>query len=114
VLDNVAPWIVAGCAAGWCLTDAVVYTQLRLLAAWPDSLIARKCGPTGAERASALAQRVLNAGRPGDEGYSYELGELDFWMRSDGNRRNPGTTADLIAAGLFVVLREGLIQPPYR
>jgi triphosphoribosyl-dephospho-CoA synthase len=114
VLDNVAPWVVEGCAAGWCLTDAVVYTQLRLLAAWPDSLIARKCGPSVAELASALAKRVLNAGRPGDEDYSYELGELDFWMRCDGNRRNPGTTADLIAAGLFVVLREGLIQPPYR
>jgi triphosphoribosyl-dephospho-CoA synthase len=30
--------------------------------------------------------------------------ELDFWMRSDGRRRNPGTSADLIAAGLAVGL----------
>ncbi len=114
VLDHVVPWLVEGCATGWRLTDAVIYTQLRVLAAWPDSLIARKCGLPVAERASSLAQRVLKAGRPGDEAYYEELGELDFWMRSDGHRRNPGTTADLIAAALFVVLREALIQPPFR
>jgi triphosphoribosyl-dephospho-CoA synthase len=85
-----------------------------MLAAYPDSLIARKCGPETAARAAAIAQRVLAAGMPGDEDYLLELGEFDFWLRSDGNRRNPGTTADLIAAGLFVVLREGLIRPPYR
>jgi triphosphoribosyl-dephospho-CoA synthase len=114
VLQPVAAWIVEGCAAGWSLTDAVIHTQLRMLAAYPDSLIARKCGPEAAERAAAIALRVLNAGSPGDEDYFYELGELDFWLRSDGNRRNPGTTADLIAAGLFVVLRDGLIRPPFR
>jgi triphosphoribosyl-dephospho-CoA synthase len=114
VLDQIVPWLVEGHAAGWPLTDAVVHAQLRVLEAWPDSLIARKCGPPIAECASALAHRVLQAGRPGDEAYFYELGELDFWMRSDGHRRNPGTTADLIAAGLFVVLREALVPPPYR
>lgn len=114
VLQTVAPWIVEGCAGGWSLTDAVIHTQLRMLATYPDSLIARKCGPEAAERAAAIAQRVLNAGRPGDDEYFYELAELDFWLRSDGNRRNPGTTADLIAAGLFVVLRDGLIRPPFR
>jgi len=114
VLQTVAPWIVDGCAAGWTLTDAVIHTQLRLLVAYPDSLIARKCGRQTAERAAAIAQRVLNAGEPGDEDYFAELGELDFWLRSDGHLRNPGTTADLIAAGLFVVLREGLVRPPYR
>jgi triphosphoribosyl-dephospho-CoA synthase len=114
ILEQAAPWIVQGCAAGWPLTDAIIHAQLRLLAAWPDSLIARKCGPSVAEHGSALAQRVLQAGVPGDADYLYELGELDFWMRSDGNRRNPGTTADLIAAGLFVVLRENLIRPPFR
>ena len=32
--------------------------------------------------------------------------EYDFWLRADGHRRNPGTTADVIAAALFVLLRE--------
>jgi triphosphoribosyl-dephospho-CoA synthetase len=31
-------------------------------------------------------------------------GELDGFLRSEGHRRNPGTTADLIAATLFVKL----------
>jgi len=114
VLNQAALWIVEGRAAGWSLSDTIIHAQLRLLAAWPDSLIARKCGLPVAERASALAQRVLRAGLPGDADYLYEVGELDFWLRSAGNRRNPGTTADLIAAGLFVVLRENLIQPPFR
>jgi triphosphoribosyl-dephospho-CoA synthase len=114
VLQQAAVWIAAGCADGWPLSDAIVQAQLRLLAAWPDSLIARKCGRAVAEQAAARAQRVLDAGLPGDADYLDELGELDFWLRSDGNRRNPGTTADLIAAGLFVVLRENLIQPPFR
>jgi triphosphoribosyl-dephospho-CoA synthase len=32
---------------------------------------------------------------------------LDRWLRRDGNRLNPGTSADLIAASLFVCLLEG-------
>ncbi|MFC1759755.1 triphosphoribosyl-dephospho-CoA synthase [Planctomycetota bacterium] len=49
----------------------------------------------------------------GSETYNAALADLDFWLRSDGNRRNPGTTADLIAAGLFVALLEELITPPF-
>jgi len=114
VLDQIVPWLVAGRAAGWPLTEAVIYTQLRVLEAWPDSLIARKCGLATAERTAGLAHRVLQAGCPGDEAYYDELAELDFWLRSDGNRRNPGTTADLLAAALFAAFRESLIQPPFR
>jgi triphosphoribosyl-dephospho-CoA synthase len=61
-----------------------------------------------------MAAGVLAAGSPGDDNYLRALSEFDFWLRSDGHRRNPGTTADLIAAGLFVVLRDELIEPPYR
>ena len=35
-----------------------------------------------------------------------ELARFDRWLRADGHRRNPGTTADLIAACLFVCLRD--------
>ena len=38
------------------------------------------------------------------------LADFDFWLRSDGHRRNPGTTADLIAAALFAGLRDGWID----
>jgi triphosphoribosyl-dephospho-CoA synthase len=111
VLSLVAPWICEGCAQGWTLTDAIIHTQMRLLGQFPDSLIARKCGSEVAAQVSAKAQAVLDAGGPGDEGYHQGLADLDFWLRCDGNRRNPGTTADLIAAGLFVALRDEKVKP---
>jgi triphosphoribosyl-dephospho-CoA synthase len=114
VLGLVAPAITQGVQAGWTLTDAVIHTHILLLSRFPDSLIARKCGLSVAEQASQLAQRVLDAGGPGDEDYLRAAADLDFWLRSDGNRRNPGTTADLIAAGLFVVLRDQTIGMPMR
>jgi len=33
--------------------------------------------------------------------------ELDQWLRTDGHQRNPGTSADLIAAGLFAAMLAG-------
>jgi triphosphoribosyl-dephospho-CoA synthase len=41
------------------------------------------------------------------------LGRADFddWLREGGHGRNPGTTADLVTAGLFVGLREGWLSP---
>ncbi len=36
-----------------------------------------------------------------EESYDEALADLDFWLRADGHQRIPGTTADLIAAGLF-------------
>ena len=42
------------------------------------------------------------------------LSDFDFWLRSDGHRRNPGTTADLVAAALFLALWEGQVAPPWR
>jgi triphosphoribosyl-dephospho-CoA synthase len=70
----------------------------------PDTLIARKRGPAEAAEAAARARRVLE-GRAA-------LAELDGWLRAEGNGRNPGATADLIAAGLFVLLREGTVPLP--
>jgi triphosphoribosyl-dephospho-CoA synthase len=114
VLREVAPWLVESVGQGWTLTDAIIHTQLRLISAYGDSLIARKCGIELARQASDRAAHVLSSGRPGQPDYLRELGEFDFWLRADGHRRNPGTTADLIAAGLFACLREGSIHPPRR
>jgi triphosphoribosyl-dephospho-CoA synthase len=110
VLNLVVPWLYEGQRAGWRLTDSIVHAHVRLMSQFPDSLIARKCGPDVARRSADLAAAVLAAGRVGDENYERGLAELDFWLRSDGRRRNPGTTADLLAAGLFVVLREQMID----
>jgi triphosphoribosyl-dephospho-CoA synthase len=114
VLDVLLPALVGGRARAWSLTDTIIHTHVKLLAEHPDSLIARKCGGEIARRASHIAARVLESGGPGEESYFEALADFDFWLRSDGNRRNPGTTADLIAAGLFAGLREGVLGPPWR
>lgn len=84
----------------------IVGLQLELLAQTPDSLIARKRGPALAEEATTRSREVLGAGWPATgEGHG-ELSRFDAWLRSDGNRLNPGTTADIIAAVLFAALRD--------
>lgn len=94
-------------------SDAVIQTHLKLMHEYPDTLIARKLGEEVANQAAALAGRVLKSGEPGDQTYLSELSDLDFWLRADGNRRNPGTTADMIGAALFVCLRRGTIRLPF-
>jgi triphosphoribosyl-dephospho-CoA synthase len=111
---RVVPRLAAGIGHGWGLSDAIVRTHLELMAEFPDSLIARKCGPSVAQESADRASNALAAGQPGDENYVVALADFDFWLRSDHHQRNPGTTADLIAAGLFAALREGIIKPPYR
>jgi len=114
VFGVAATGIVRGVDKGWRLMDAIVHTHVKLMSQFPDSLIARKYGDETVYRSAELASHVLEAGEPGDEDYHCSLSDLDFWLRSDHHRRNPGTTADLIAAGLFVLLRDEIIQPPYR
>ena len=94
------------------LRQSIVETHVRLIAKFGDSLIERKCGAdvsANASRLATLAVEQLNENNY--DGFHSALAELDFWMRRDGHRRNPGTTADLIAAGLFVGLAKGSISP---
>lgn len=84
-------------------TDAAIrHAQLLQLHRHGDSLIARKRGRQESEEAARLAGLV----RSGEASW----GELDGWLRAEGNARNPGATADLIAAGLFVLLSEGRVS----
>jgi triphosphoribosyl-dephospho-CoA synthase len=86
---------------------------LWLLARNPDTLIRRKLGLEEAEEASRRADHVLSLGWPRrPEGQEAVL-ELDAWLRARGNQRNPGATADLVTASLFVALREGTMQLPF-
>ena len=85
-------------------TDAVVQLFLTLLAQRPDTLIARKAGRDAAESVSTRARDVLALGGVlTPEGLS-AVDRLDEHLRTSGNRLNPGTTADLSAAALFVHL----------
>lgn len=94
------------------LGDAIVRAFLELLAREPDSLIARKCGAAMAREVSGAAQSVLDSLASGEDVYQGVLADFDFWLRSDGRRLNPGTTADLAAAALFVLLRDRRLDWP--
>lgn len=95
--DNVVP--VLSDAVGRCgdLLSGICDAHLQILATSPDSLIARKCGIQVANQVQQRAGMV----NPSD---LESRRQFDDWLRSDGNRMNPGTTADLIAAALFVLL----------
>jgi len=110
VLQIVAPRLGEPAPAERHLLDRITSVQLRLMAELPDSFIARKCGAAVAEESAARAGAVLASGAPGSSRFREARQEFDRWLRADGNRRNPGTTADLIAAGLFVGLRDGIIE----
>jgi triphosphoribosyl-dephospho-CoA synthase len=94
------------------LEGTVIYCCLHLMAHHADSLIARKRGSTDAEAARDRARRVLAAGWPREPRSRTELTEFDGWLRSESRGRNPGTSADLVAASLFVALREGIMTLP--
>jgi triphosphoribosyl-dephospho-CoA synthase len=94
------------------LEDAIIVCHLDLLVQYPDSLIARKCGLALAQEASRRAALVIGAGGPRTSTGRRACAEFDRWLRGDGHRRNPGTTADLVAACLFVALRQGIMQLP--
>ena len=111
VFEDISPWLEAA-AAKWTLPDAIVNTHVRLMANHPDTLISRKCGVADARHSSLLAKAALDCGEPGDEDYFTALTDMDFWLRSDGNRRNPGATADLIAAALYVLLMQDRLPRP--
>jgi triphosphoribosyl-dephospho-CoA synthase len=114
VLGDVVPRLEAALGSGTSLGEAIVRVHVELMSEYPDSLIARRRGVNVARESAGRAQKVLAAGRSGDEAYESALADLDFWLRSDGHHRNPGTTADLVAAGLFAALRDGMIKPPFR
>ena len=92
--------------------SAVIHLHLSLMALFPDSLIARKCGGMIAQESSRRAHAVLEAGPLPSVERRAALQEFDAWLRADGNRRNPGTTADLLAAILFAAVREDWVPLP--
>ena len=85
---------------------ATVELYLGLLAVVPDTLVARKRGRRAAERVSAGAASVLAAGGVRSDAGRAALHAFDASLRRDGNALNPGTTADLVTAVLYVALLE--------
>jgi len=73
----------------------------------PDSLIQRKAGRESAEKVSEKARRILEAGGTCTEEGNKMLWILDEELKREIGLLNPGTTADLTAASLFVLLLDG-------
>lgn len=111
VFDFVTPKLVENFEKLPSLADSIIHTHLQTMATFPDSLIARKLGQEAADKSAIAAQRVLDSGSPDSTNYLNALTDLDFWLRQLGNQRNPGTTADLIAAALYVGFWQGSILP---
>lgn len=113
VFDQVVPLLTESLPPYFPLSQRIVHAHVSLMAQTPDTLIARKNGAEMAQQSAVMAQRVIDAGPPMEDDYMQQLANLDFWLRCDGHKRNPGTTADLIAAGLFVCLRQEKIRAPF-
>jgi len=100
------PAVLAARREGLAWSDTVVEAYLALLDETPDTHIARKLGAAEAAAISLQAREVRAAGGTRSAEGRRALGVLDAELRDERNRRNPGTTADLTCAALFVVILE--------
>lgn len=88
-------------------SKVIVQTYLAILAEIPDTLIVRKNSPAVAEEVSQRAREAILAGGVFSSKGRRQIEELDRFLRDETHRLNPGTTADLVTAALFVVIAEG-------
>ena len=105
--DVGAPALRRALADGLSWSDAVVETFLTLLAASPDTHIARKLGPEAAAAVTRRAQDVAQAGGVRSAAGREALQAFDAELRDGRNTKNPGAAADLTAAAIFIALAEG-------
>ena len=84
--------------------SGVVQTFLTILSKVPDTLIARKRGLESATRVSQRAADVLTRGGIFTPEGRAGLAEMDRELRDAKHTLNPGTTADLTSAAIFVSL----------
>lgn len=90
--------------------DVIVDCHMELLMLG-DTLIRRKAGAEAEVNVQQRARSVLNL-KSDPIRYAHALKEFDLFLRVNGNRLNPGTTADLVTASLFIGLADGEIQVP--
>ncbi len=99
-----APALERARADGLEWNDAVVETFLTLLAARRDTHIARRGGAALAAHATQLAAATLAEGGVRSAAGQRAVDEMDRALRDERHHGNPGTTADLTAASIYVVL----------
>jgi triphosphoribosyl-dephospho-CoA synthase len=103
-LDVALPALRRAARRGLSALDAVVQAHLEVLGHQPDTLIARKAGLRTAAALSARARTVLRAGGLHTARGRAAVRRLDRDLRKDGHRLNPGASADVVTAALFVSL----------
>ena len=84
------------------IDEGIVRAHVRLLADRPDTLIARRHGEAIAREVSESAAAIVAADA---STWQASVAAFDARLRRP-PRRNPGTTADWLAAALFILLRE--------
>ena len=89
------------------VNNAIIDTFIDILSQYPDSLIARKSGAPQAAEVSKQAKKILEAGGASTVQGQELLWALDEELHAAKGGLNPGTTADLTAAAIFVSLLEG-------
>ena len=102
-----APAVRRARSDGLAWRDAIVEAYLTLLAGSPDTHIARKLGTAAAVTVQRRARSVLDAGGIRTTAGRDATAALDRELRDEANTLNPGTTADLTGAAIYVVLLEG-------
>jgi triphosphoribosyl-dephospho-CoA synthase len=83
-------------------SQAVVQAYLAILSRIPDTLIARKRGFESARQVSLHAEQVLGLGGICTSKGREAILEMDKTLRDPSHTLNPGTTADLTAAAIFL------------
>jgi len=89
------------------LNQAIIHTFLKVLAACPDTFIARKTSLETAKEVSSEAGEILSLGGLETNEGRQRLTEFDAKLRRSGNLLNPGTTADIVAAALAICTLRG-------
>jgi triphosphoribosyl-dephospho-CoA synthase len=101
------PALCSGRASGLPWSDSIVHAYLTLLAAAPDTHIARKLGGAAATEVQRHARMTLDAGGVQLPAGREAVAALNHALRDPDNARNPGATADLTTAAIYVALLEG-------
>jgi triphosphoribosyl-dephospho-CoA synthase len=89
------------------INDSILNTYLYLLSEYPDSLIQRKKGKDMALKISEKASKILERGGAFSKKGREMIIVFDRKLHESDGGLNPGTTADLTAAAIYVVLLTG-------
>lgn len=93
---------------GSSINSAVVYTFLEMMAAFPDTFIEAKQNQKRALKVQKKAAKILK-GSKRKKNLKKMMPKIQKFDKELGKKRlNPGSTADISAAGIFIALMSGL------